>query len=122
MRDKGDAHLLLHETTAGFLDTGRHLWCVMGDFEKAFPKTWRAHLIKQLADLVLVRDGMLASVGGVLETDAIHVNISGHSTVLAREGIPEGQGSLRKKDALHVWQLGEVYSRYQRENASKQRA
>eukprot|EP00973_Karenia_brevis_P090426 12402511-Karenia_brevis.AAC.1 len=39
-----DPHLLFQELRAQAVGLGLCIWDLMGDFEKAFPKTWRADL------------------------------------------------------------------------------
>ena len=90
IRDVGDAHLLLHCTTAAFLHSRRTLWSVPGDFAKAFPRTWRARIIQQVATGPAIADGMLSLLNSMLKKDNIHVNVDGVGVVQQFEGIPEG--------------------------------
>ena len=105
IRDVGDAHLLLHEVTSIFHATLRNLWCVMGDFKKAFPRTWRTHLLSQLMDTARIRDGMLSLVSKILQRDHIHININGCSTTEVHDGLPEGGAMGPLLFPLHVESL-----------------
>ena len=42
----GDARLVLNELVASYLSAGRCLFIIMGDFKKAFRRTWRKDLLE----------------------------------------------------------------------------
>ena len=89
-RDVADAQLLLHELMAERKGLGLPLWSIFGDLEKAFPRTWRQGMLKQLREKALLTDGMFALLGSILEADHVHVYISGVSVVLVKQGVSEG--------------------------------
>ena len=60
IRDVADTHLLLHEVTAEFFNSGRPLWSAAGDFAKAFPRTWRETLLEESHTDAGISRGMYA--------------------------------------------------------------
>jgi len=57
IRDTADPLLVAHEVIAALLAEGRRGWLLLGDFRKAFPRTWREHLLVLLHQVAGVRDG-----------------------------------------------------------------
>lgn len=90
IRDCADAHLVAHEIIAAAIHEGRCIWAILGDFKKAFPKTWRQALLAFLAHDVGVRDGMLSLLGNIFSWDEVVVECSGRSVARIMQGIPEG--------------------------------
>ena len=50
---------------------------VFGDFVHAFPRCWRAALVKQFHSAVGLRDGALSLLGSIMEQDTWRVTLSG---------------------------------------------
>ena len=90
MRDVADTHLLLHEVVAERRELGCSLWVCFGDLEKAFPKTWRAVMLKNLEQDAGMCDGMYGLLGSILQHDRVHVNICGSTIVVVEQGVAEG--------------------------------
>jgi hypothetical protein len=58
-----DAWLVLFELAAVLRAAGRSLYIIMGDFEKAFPRTWRQDLLCVAARSFLSRTALCISLG-----------------------------------------------------------
>ena len=93
VRGTEDPHLAVHEISAAALAQGRCVWTLMGDFVKAFPKTWRELVLFIMSQEAGIDGGCLASLCSILEDDEVAVWLSGCSKVRVASGIPEG-GSL----------------------------
>ena len=84
-----DPQLLLHEIMADALSLGLCLWMLMGDFQKAFPKTWRHDLLS----IIGARDvdgGMFACLCNFFLWDEVVICQAGTSSAVVHEGLPEG--------------------------------
>ena len=88
-----DPHLVMHELSWVARAENRTIWSVMGDFKKAFPRTWRELLLVLLGQGPQVHDGMFELLANCLESDLVHVWCSGQSVITVVQGVPEG-GSL----------------------------
>ena len=88
-----DPQLVLHEMCSRAQHANRRIWYIMGDFIKAFPRVWRALMLDLLHTGPKVHDGMFELMASMLESDSVHIWLSGRSVVLVTQGIPEG-GSL----------------------------
>ena len=68
----------------------RSFVAIFADFVHAFPRCWRAALLKQSHDSVGLRDGALQLLGSIMEQDTWRITLSGDSITGTCEGIPEG--------------------------------
>ena len=81
VRGTEDPQLVIHEISAAALPQGLCIWMFLGDFIKAFPKTWRGLLVVLLAERGGVAGGCMASLCSVMEHDDITIWLSGRSVV-----------------------------------------
>ena len=85
-----DPHMVLHELCCLAKQFQRAIWCVMGDFRKAFPRVWRELLLKLLHKDVGLGHGIFELLANMLESDSVRIWLSGCSETVIRQGIPEG--------------------------------
>ena len=85
-----DPHLAMHELSSSARRQLRMIWSVLGDFKKAFPRTWRELLLTLLGQGPQVQDGMYELLASTLESDSVHIWLSGCSVIQVEQGIPEG--------------------------------
>ena len=62
----------------------------MGDFVKAYPRTWRQDLLRILSEKAGLKGGGFALLADILEHDAVVMNVNGWTVALLKHGIPEG--------------------------------
>ena len=74
--------MLLHEIMAGALALGLCIWLLLGDFEKAFPKTWGNDLLSLVGSIGGVTGGAFASLCGTFAWDEVAVFLSGASSTM----------------------------------------
>ena len=90
VRDVADPHLILHELMATALQLGRPIFLVLGDFQQAFPNTWREVLLMLLQQNVHVDGGAYLLLHAMLTEDLVLLAFSGTSIIRVLQGIPEG--------------------------------
>ena len=90
IRGTEDPILLLHELCSLRLRLNLCTWYSLGDFQKAFPRVWRADLLNLAHGVPEFRDGAYALLADILKVDQVHVWLSGCSEVTIVEGVPEG--------------------------------
>ena len=83
--------MVLHELSSDALSNDRCFFAVMGDFEKAFPSTWREDILGLAARCPGVQGGIFHLLGDILAWDAVHVLLAGSGVVnVCQQGLPEG--------------------------------
>ena len=88
-----DSHLVLHEIVSLAPVHKRSVWAVLGDFLKAFPRTWRELLLTLAGEGPRIHGGAFALLSSILKLDLVSVWLSGSSTTCICQGMPEG-GSI----------------------------
>ena len=90
MRSTDDPLMVLHDLSMDALSCGRCFFAVLGDFEKAFPSTWREDILCLAAKCPGVAGGVLHLLGDALAWDAVHVLLAGSGVINICQGLPEG--------------------------------
>ena len=80
----------MYELSSIAIAQKRALWLVLGDFQKAFPRVWRLLLLYLVYSGPEIRDGMFELLASILESDSVHIWLSGVSEILVLQGIGEG--------------------------------
>ena len=69
----------------------RYGFCVLGDFRKVFPSTWRSDILLQAYERTALRGSCLALLDEMLTRDIFIVTLSnGRTTCIITEGLLEG--------------------------------
>jgi hypothetical protein len=93
--------LLLHEVCSLRLLRLLCTWYALGDFQKAFPRTWREDLICIINRIRPAGNGVVALLADVLRNDVVAVWLSGCSDMDVVQGIPE-DGNVGTLTYVHL--------------------
>ena len=88
--DVKNHHFTLSSLQAEYQHWNRCFIAIFADFVHAFPRGWRAAIVEQCHDCAGLKDGALALLGSIMDSDYWRITLSGDSVVSTREGIPEG--------------------------------
>ena len=88
--DVANHQLSLSVLQDSYVQQGRSLFMLFGDFVHAFPRSWRAPLLIQLKVLVGISDGAFTLAASIMEFDVWLILLSGLQRVLLYQGAPEG--------------------------------
>jgi len=90
-RSVDDPVMVMYDLNCIIRASGRCGFCVLGDFRKAFPSTWRSDILMQAAERPALRGGYLALLDEMLAKDIVTVTLSnGRTTIVILDGLPEG--------------------------------
>ena len=90
MRDVSDPHFCFIELCYVFLARKQPLFAFFADLVKAFPRSWRAFLVKALHESGGLRGGIMSLFHSMLRSDEWLVPLSGVSWETISCGVPEG--------------------------------
>ena len=86
------------------------MWLTMGDFVKAFPRTWREDLLCLLSRVPGLTGGAFALLADILQSDDVQVWLSGNTLIIIKQGIPEGGTVLMDDSYVDACQGQAVFS------------
>ena len=90
MRSTDDPLLALTELTTSTISDKKCFFALLGDFQKAFPFTWREDILLLAANCPNLTGGQLHLLGDMLSLDVVLVRLGGESPVIVKQGLPEG--------------------------------
>ena len=90
LRSSDDPLLVLAELNCISAEQHRRIFANLGDFQKAFPSSWREDLLLLLSRGPQVQGGAFHLLSDILRLDVTLVPLSGMSIVFIIQGLPEG--------------------------------
>ena len=89
MHSTDDPLLALTELTTSALSDKECFFAHLGDFQKAFPFTWREDILPLAANCPNLTGGQLHLLGDTLSLDVVLVRLGGESPVIVKQNLPE---------------------------------